>query len=138
MPRKSSAALSVVTPLVEAGRVRPRRELPENVASAFREIVATVPAEHFKTSDMPLIEQYAFAIVLGRESFKHLSEEGQVVAGRTSPWVTCFEKSQRVVTALCMRLRLAPQARIRPETVGRRQGGGMTADAYLSMMETDE
>src|SRR5262245_148032 len=98
MPRKTSAALSVVTPLIEAGRVRPRRELPENVTSVFREIVATVPAEHFKTCDVPLIEQYAFAIVLGREAYKFLSEEGQVVGGRASPWVTCFEKSQRAVT----------------------------------------
>src|SRR5262245_25740641 len=120
MPRKSTAALAIVTPLSDAGRLRPRRELPEDVANVFREIVNSVPNDHFTRADAPAVEQYAFAILLGRESFKHLSDEGQVISGRTSPWVVCFEKAQRAVTALCMRLRLAPQARIRPETAGRK------------------
>ena len=138
MPRKSAAALSTITPLKDAGRVRPSRDLPEQVASVFREIVASVPAEHFKTSDVPLIEQYAFAVILGREAYGHLAKEGQIVAGRTSPWVVCMEKSTRAVTALCMRLRLAPQARMRPETTATRVKGYRPSAYELMKFDDDE
>ena len=136
MPRKSAAALGVVTAVKEAERVQPSRDFPEPVASVFREIVASVPPEHFRTSDVPLIEQYAFAILLGREAYEHLAKEGQIVAGRTSPWIVCMEKSTRAVTALCMRLRLAPQARMRPETTASRMKG-YTPSAYETMRFDD-
>ena len=138
MPRKSAAALSVVMPLKGVGRLRPRRELPEQVAKVFVEIVETVPADHFKASDIPLIEQYAFSILLGREAYEHLAKEGQIIAGRTSPWVVCLEKATRAITALCMRLRLAPQSRMRPETVGRAAQGYKRPSALDTMGIDDD
>src|SRR5690242_8592982 len=116
--RKSAASLSVAASAREM-RLRPRPETPKEIATIFRELVASMPAEHFTATDAPLIEQYAQAIVLGREAYDHLQSEGQVISGRASPWVTCLEKAQRAAVALSMRLRLAPQSRIKAEKVGR-------------------
>ena len=122
MARKSLAALNVVTPLAGGGRLRPHPGVSNAIVEAFNAIVGTMPKEHFRSCDAPLVEQYAQAIVQSREAYEHLSREGQVIAGRVSPWVTVQEKAHRMMSALCMRLRLAPQARMRVEKAGRMKG----------------
>jgi hypothetical protein len=46
---------------------------------------------------------------------------GAVINGKASPWITIQEKAVRAMVALTMRLRLSPQSRIDPLTVGRQQ-----------------
>jgi Phage terminase, small subunit len=122
----SDASLNVI-PITDRSRMRPRQGAPAEVATVFMELVLSMPADHFRRTDAPLIEAYAQAIVLGREAYEHLQSEGQVIAGRTSPWVTCLEKAHRSAVALSMRLRLAPQSRLKAEAVGRSQ---FQPDAY--------
>ena len=90
----SDASLNVI-PITDRSRMRPRQGAPAEVATVFMELVLSMPADHFRRTDAPLIEAYAQAIVLGREAYEHLQSEGQVIAGRTSPWVTCLEKAHR-------------------------------------------
>jgi phage terminase small subunit len=78
--------------------------LSEPVRQAFVEIVASVDHQHFAPSDMPLLEQYCEAIVLARRSAAELQ------AGNSKALVT-WEKANRVIQALSMRLRLSPQSR---------------------------
>jgi chaperonin subunit len=47
---------------------------------------------------------------------------GAVIDGKPSPWITVQEKAVRAMVALSMRLRLSPQSRIDPKTLGRQQG----------------
>lgn len=136
MPRKSSAALSVVSPARPVPWLRPRDGMPKGVASIFADVVATMPADHFRASDATLLEAYAQAVSISRHAFQCLQDEGPVDAhGRMSAWVTVLEKQHRAIANVSMRLRLPPQARIRPGTVGRRSKSGITADEYLEMHE---
>jgi phage terminase small subunit len=121
MPRKSAAALSVVHADIIPERIKPRVDASARVRAIFGEIVAQVPPNHFRPTDAALVEQYAQAIALGRQAFAALEAEGPVVGGRASPWVTVLEKMHRSAVALSARLRLTPQSRTDPKTVGRQK-----------------
>jgi phage terminase small subunit len=114
MPLKSAEALAmerVATP-AKPMRLAPRTGLTAEVKVLWSELVASMPQEHFRVSDAPLIEQYCQAIALARQAYAHLAEEGPVVGGRASPWNVVLEKAHRSSVALSMRLRLSPQSRM--------------------------
>jgi hypothetical protein len=121
MPRKSSAALAVLTPRRPRAQLAPSRDAPAAVKAIFAEIVSMVPADHFKPSDWPLLEEYATAISWARRAAEALDREGPFDAsGRPSGWLLVQEKSVRAVVALAARLRLSPQHRMEPKVAGRR------------------
>lgn len=100
-------------------RISPRADAPAEVASLFREIVASVDSSHWRPADAHLVEQYAQSLLLARQAYQMLAIEGPVVGARANPWNVVLEKAHRSSVALSMRLRLAPQSRIDPKTVGR-------------------
>jgi phage terminase small subunit len=110
MPRKSAASLSVVR-IESRTKLRPPAGLAEPARSIFIDLVATNKPDHFKPSDMPLLTAYCEAAALNDQASAHLRDEGAVIAGRVSAWVTVGEKSIRALVALSMRLRLSPQSR---------------------------
>jgi phage terminase small subunit len=110
MPRKSIAALAVKPH--ESSRLAPRSGLSPEVKLIFCDLVGRMPAEHFRETDAPLIEQYAQAIALARQAYAALAAEGSVVGGRANPAHVVLEKAHRSSVALSMRLRLSPQSRM--------------------------
>jgi hypothetical protein len=64
-----------------------------------------VDREHFITSDIPLLAQYAEAVILAENSAAELQTSPSQQA------LVTWEKSTRAMVALSMRLRLSPQAR---------------------------
>jgi hypothetical protein len=122
MPRKSAAALAVF-PSVDGrpSRLLPRPDAPPHIRQIFRDLVAAVPPEHFRPGDADLIEQHAQAIALARQAYGEIEQHGPVVDGRASPWCTVLEKAHRSCVALSGRLRLSPQGRLDPKTVGRQR-----------------
>ena len=101
-------------------RLRPPAHLSSAAREVFVEIVASLAADHFMTSDSDLLCAYAKAVCLEREASGHLNGEGAVLGGKPSPWITVLEKSQRAVVALSLRLKLGPQARTRARVVATR------------------
>jgi phage terminase small subunit len=93
---------------------------PEDVRAIFTEILASAPVAHFKVGDAPLVEAYAQAIALARQSAQEISANGAVIGGRPSPWIHCQEKAHRAIAALAMRLRLSPQHRADSRSAGRK------------------
>ena len=90
----------------------------------FRELVASVPDGHFQAVDAHLLEQYAQAIILAREAFRQLQDDGVIAAdGKPSPWLAVLEKSHKSAIALSARLRLAPQSRMSTRTAARNAAG---------------
>jgi hypothetical protein len=87
--------------------------------------------------DVPLIQGYAEAIVLARRASVALAAEGPVVAGRASPWLVVQEKAHRALAALSMRLRLSPQHRADPRSVGRKADQAPRS-VYEIMREQDD
>jgi hypothetical protein len=92
----------------------------------FRELVASVSDRHFVFSDTPLLAAYCQCIVASR----YWAEKSR----RNPKLVTTWERTIRMVATLATRLRLAPQARMRPETTARRQPNG--PPSYYDYCET--
>ena len=121
MPRKSAAALAVLpSPDRRSSRLRPRDDAPATVRQIFFNLVRSVPAEHFCPGDADLVEQLAQAVALARHAYTELEREGPVIDGKVSPWNVVLEKAHRSSVALSARLRLCPQGRSDPKTVGRK------------------
>lgn len=111
--RRSSAALSVVTPLrPHVRRLQPPADLDEVDGELFRTIVRACPPEHFAAGDVPLLATYCQAIRISRR-------EASASAGDVSR-VATWEKTARVVAALATRLRLSPHSRTDPKSAARR------------------
>jgi phage terminase small subunit len=123
MPRRSAASMSVI-PMAEAGACpAPSEGAPPEVRAIFAEIVRLAPADHFRPSDGPLLEEYAGATALARRAARQLDEQGAVLNGRPNAWIVIQEKSVRAMTALSARLRLSPQHRADSRSAGRRAAG---------------
>jgi phage terminase small subunit len=91
----------------------------------WTKIVTACDAKHFQQSDGPLLARYCQNVVLARRAAEALTTEGAVLAGRPNPWLTVAEKCDRALVALSMRLRISPQARMRPETTKAKHPGSV-------------
>ena len=79
----------------------------------FNELVGSCHPEHFVKSDLPLLISYVQSTLLSRCAATKLAKDPSMV--------TVWEKATRMQATLATRLRLAPQARSDPKTVGVRQ-----------------
>jgi phage terminase small subunit len=131
MPRRSAADLAVVRPVSGFTRLRPPPELGKDEQQVWVEIVTACDQSHFQRSDGPLLVRYCQNVVLARRAAAELAETGAVLLGRPSAWLTVAEKCDRALVALSMRLRISPQARMRPETTKAKQ----TPSIYDSMRD---
>jgi hypothetical protein len=65
------------------------------------------------------LARYCEIAILAEQAALEL-RNGAVVDGKPSPWIVVQEKCVRAMVSLSMRLRLSPQSRIDPKTLGRR------------------
>lgn len=108
--RKSAA--NVVTLMSVTGRpprLSPPRYLNKAERAIFVELIGACDARHFVESDLPLLASYSQATRMARAAARDPSKVG------------LWERAVRVQATLATRLRLAPQSRTDPQTVGRRQ-----------------
>ena len=105
--RKSSADLSTL-PVIDCAltRLAPPRYLNRTEAAVFTELAAT---GHFVPTDAALLASLAQATVMARK------------AARDPANLATWERAVRVQAMLSTKLRLTPQARTDPKTVGRQQ-----------------
>jgi phage terminase small subunit len=121
MPRKSSAALAVLSVDGTPPRLQPPATLSPPERKLFDELVAAADRKHFRATDLPLLCRYVEAAVMAEQAARELREHGAVIDGKPSPWIVIQEKSVRAMTALSMRLRLSPQARLPDRAVARQK-----------------
>jgi phage terminase small subunit len=119
--RKSAEALSVIPINGKPNRLQPPESLSEAERKVFVDLVTACEPQHFRPADLPLLVRYVEACILADQAAEQL-RLGAVIDGKPSPWVTIQEKAVRAMVALSMRLRLSPQSRIDPKTLGRQQG----------------
>jgi hypothetical protein len=119
MPRRSAASLSVLPVDGGPAALKPPSSLSAEERAAFTALVDAVDRKHFRLSDLPLLSAYARAICLEARAAEEL---------RADPlharWLSVWEKSNRVVVALSMRLRLSPQSRQDPKSAHRERPPG--------------
>jgi phage terminase small subunit len=99
-------------------RLQPPDHLSTDERQRFVDIVANCDARHFRPSDVTLLCRFVEADALAEKAAAQL-RKNPVIDGRASPWLAVQEKSVRALTALSMRLRLAPQSRIDSKAIGR-------------------
>jgi len=125
--RKSRASYEV--PCIDASRARvqPPAHLGETEAQRFVDLVASCHPQHFTESDVPLLCRFVEADLLAEQAAGELRDKGAVIDGKPNPWLVVQEKSVRALVALALRLRLrlSPQSRLDPKTVGRRENTGI-------------
>ena len=110
MPRKPAAATNIVPLDTRAVRLHPPGNLAGPERKLFVALVAANPPAHFRESDMPLLVQYCAACVLSERAMAELRAT-PIVDGKPSAWLAVFEKANRAMLGLSMRLRVSPQAR---------------------------
>jgi len=93
---------------------RARLAAPTALLPAERKIwtrlVQSVASDHFQECDRPLLTEYVRATHLANQAAEAL-QNGAVIDGKVSPWVSVSEKLTRALVALSARLRLCPQSR---------------------------
>jgi hypothetical protein len=137
MPRKSAAALSVVSLGSRPTRLCPPSSLSEPARIVFIDLINACKPTHFQKSDLPLLVRFAEAAALADEADVHMRSEGPVVAGRVSPWLTVSEKANRILLGLSLRLRISPQAR-QPNNPGKARGGPEPSYYDTMQLESDD
>ena len=121
--RKSAdaPALEAVVSVNGKGRLlEPPASLSKAEHSVFVGLVTACDPDHFRASDLPLLVRYTESIVLADQAALEL-RRGAVVKGKSSPWLAVQREAIKAMVALSMRLRLSPQSRIDPKTLGRQQ-----------------
>jgi hypothetical protein len=87
--------------------------MAEDARQLFLDVVLANDPTHFKPSDMPLLCRYAEANALAARAAAALLQAGPIVVGnKLSPWLTVHAAATKEASALAMRLRLSPQARM--------------------------
>lgn len=124
MPRKSADSLSVAPIAARRASFAPPTTLSAPAARIWREIASQTPGDHFRPSDAPLFASYVEVCAQLEAAAAELARSGAVVDGKPSPWLAAYEKLVRSQSALALRLRLCPSARLDPKTVGRAQASG--------------
>ena len=111
MPRKSAAALSIMSPTGTPPRLTPPPTLNEDAKRVFLDVVCSVRADHFQPSDGLLLARYAEAAVMASDAATMLASEGTVIDGKPSPWLAVHAAMTKAMLGLSHRLRLSPQGR---------------------------
>jgi hypothetical protein len=90
-------------------RLEPPANLRKAERALFSELVEATDPRHFRQTDLPLLISFVQATLLARS------------AAHNPDKVDIWEKAVRVQASLATRLRLSPQSRTDPKTIGRQQ-----------------
>jgi phage terminase small subunit len=110
--RKSAADLAIVP--IESARkpIKPPTDLKPQEAEIFRQVVASCDANHFRKSDIPILTAFATAT---------LSRYYAGVIGEGEGAFKLWEAATRLQISLATKLRITPQSRSDPKTIGRHE-----------------
>ena len=107
--RRSAATLVAIDLTGKPSRLTPPSSLNDDEQALFSELVGACDAAHFRESDLPLLISYVQSTLISRR------------AARDPDSIALWEKATRMQATLATRLRLSPQSRVDPKTIGRQQ-----------------
>jgi hypothetical protein len=106
----------VATDLVrygEPGRLSPPTSLGEAEKRAFLDLVMACPVSQFAACDLPLLCRWAETVALAERMATRMAIEGELdEKGKPSGAFTIHKEATKTLTALALRLRVSPQARM--------------------------
>lgn len=130
--RKSTAALSVVTPL-STHRIAPPEHLTHAQAKQWREIVDSLPADYLRPGDVPLLSAYCCASSYHQQAHALLEAEGMVLTNergnaQVHPAVAILTAQAANLASLATKLRLCPSSRYdKHKAANMQRGAGLGA-----------
>lgn len=106
--RKPTGTVLSLAAAGDASRLNAPVWLSSEERALFIELVEACSAEHFRTCDLPLLTSFVTASIVARHA---ASDPDQIAV---------WEKSVKLQAVLATRLRLSPQSRVDPKTIGRK------------------
>lgn len=108
--------------LVIKKKPKPPKRLPRIAKAMWKQIVDSLPVEHFRRSELPLLEKYCMAEDLYWKAID-LMDRSMVITtakGYSLPdtYLTIANKQVQLQTALATKLRIATNARISKDKAG--------------------
>jgi hypothetical protein len=131
MPRRSSASLTIAAFAPGLRRLDPPSELGPVEREIFKQVVASVPANHFASEDMALLCAFSRSAALERRAAEEL-QASAVVGTVPSPWLAVHASAVRSLATLTVRLRLGPRSR---DPNNRRSSKPSAPPSYYDSME---
>lgn len=119
-PQNASSALE----LVAKSRPKPPKQLPKKAKDTWKQVVNSLPVDHFRQSDLPLLEKYcmsdhvywlAMQKVIDEDSLVIVTEKGYSLP---DSYLTVANKQAQIMTALATKLRISPNSRISMSKAG--------------------
>lgn len=105
-------AMAPLTPLSPPPRdLRPPEHLSQGAKQVFADLIATCDEDHFEVSDITVICIYAEAASLFEISSEHIQADIQAGKEPSPRWLSAWSHASKTVSALALRLRIAPQSR---------------------------
>lgn len=131
--KKSTAEIVTLNVGSMPPRLLPPSDLSVDERRLFVEVVSAVDPRHFVKSDLSLLISYVQSTLLSRHAYKTAK------LAKNPNMLLVWEKATRMQATLATRLRLAPQARADPKTVGRQHAAMKPMSHYETMRhEHDE
>jgi phage terminase small subunit len=139
MPRRSQDSLMLVHPRVDGrpNRIGPPEQLTGEQCRLFIAVVSSMPPEHFRPCDIPLLSVFVEALSMCERAVREMEATGGPVLGDgINPWFSVQQRAAKQVATLSTRLRMSPQSRRGPKTVHR--AGYQPPSAYDTMNFDDD
>jgi P27 family predicted phage terminase small subunit len=118
---KSEVGVLALTPRT---RAKPPKGFPDKARGTWKRIVNSLPHDHFRLSDLPLLEKYCMADCIYWQAMQKVLDRGELAIvtekGYSLPdiYLTVANKQVQIMTALSGKLRLAPNSRISHSKAG--------------------
>ena len=135
--RKSAANLAALSANGASSRLTPPSSLSDRERTIFASVVASV--DHLRASDVPLLTRYVEAVALSDHAAEKLRAD--VMAGRSSHWLSTQTRLVKLVIDLARQLRLAPLSRSGSadrRTLARHNGHAPSAYEMMALERTDD
>jgi hypothetical protein len=128
--RKTTDHLAALSVNGDPPRLQPPAHLNDHERALFVELIEACSPRHFVASDLPLLASYVQAILLSRSAVKDAAEDPAMLV--------LWEKATRMQATLATRLRLSPQSRTDPKTIGGMQQASGPPNPWDDVEETKD
>lgn len=110
---RASAASQLSLVAASSARLPAPDDLSDEAKAFWERIVASLPADYFRPSDVPLLHAYVTASELKAEADKAVKRNGIIIGGKANPAVKIALLQGAQLASLAVKLRLCPSTRMR-------------------------
>lgn len=114
--RKSAASMQSIVLSHTRKAPQPPKELTEAAAKLWCDITKSLPADYFRSGDLPLLQSYCTAFDRKNQVDKLIAEHGVMYDGVPHPGLKISRDEAGLLASLAVKLRLCQSSRTRPDS----------------------